>query len=278
MSKVQKMSRIAALALACAVGWSGCSSQDTGSRIVVTGASTIAPLMGEIGRRFEQTHPGVRVDVQTGGSSRGVADARKGLSDIGMASRPAKADESDLQWFPIALDGVALILHSSNPVKELSADQVRAIYRGEIQNWSELGGADLPITVVNKAEGRSTLELFLAYFKLEATEIKPDVVIGDNQQGIKTVSSDPAAIGYVSIGTAEFEIKRGTTLQALPLEGVAASIDTVRAGRFALSRPLNLVTSAAPEGLAKELIEFARSPEVRDLIEAQFFVPLDSAS
>jgi phosphate transport system substrate-binding protein len=245
---------------------------------VVTGSSTIAPLMSEIGRRFEQGHPGVRVDVQTGGSSRGVADARKGVSDIGMASRAAKPDEGDLQWFPIALDGIALILHASNPVKELSADQVRGIYRGEIQNWSEVGGADLPINVVHKAEGRSTLELFLAYFKLEAAEIKPDVVIGDNQQGIKTVSSDPAAIGYVSIGTAEFEIKRGTPLQALPLAGVPARIETVRAGRFELSRPLSLVTAKAPEGLSKELIDFARSPEVRDLIEAQFFVPLDSAS
>ena len=276
--KMQGVLRLAVLTLACAAGGSACSSRDSAARIVVTGSSTVAPLMSEIGRRFEQRHPGVRVDVQTGGSSRGVADARKGLSDIGMASRPAKADEGDLQWFPIALDGVALILHSSNPVKALTADQVRGIYRGEIQNWSEIGGADLPITVVNKAEGRSTLELFLAYFKLEAAEIRPDVVIGDNQQGIKTVASDPAAIGYVSIGTAEYEIERGTTLQALPLEGVTASIETVRAGRFALSRPLNLVTSQAPEGLAKELIDFAQSPEVRDLIEAQFFVPLDSSS
>jgi phosphate transport system substrate-binding protein len=163
-------------------------------------------------------------------------------------------------------------------VQELTADQVRGIYRDEISNWSQVGGADLPINVVHKAEGRSTLEIFLKYFKLEPTEVKADVIVGDNEQDIKSVATDPSAIGYVSVGTTEFETKRGTTLKALPLEGVAPTIESVREGKFPLARPLNLVTAKDPEGLAKELIEFAASPDVQDLVEAQFFVPVRKSS
>lgn len=267
-------SRVAAAA-ACMLGLLACSrGGESSQKIVVTGASTIAPLMSEIGKRFEEKHPGVRIDVQTGGSSRGVNDARQGLNDIGMASRLANEDEKDLIFVPIGLDGVAMIVHASNTVAELTPDQVRAIYRDQINNWSEVGGPDLPITVVHKAEGRSTLELFLKYFKLEPAEIKSEVIVGDNAQDIKSVATDPSAVGYVSVGTAEFEVKRGTTIKALPLEGAAPTTDAVRAGQFPLSRPLQLVTAKPAEGLVKELIEFATSPDVQDLVEGQFFVPL----
>ena len=123
-------------------------------KLVLTGSSTIAPMTAELGKRFEQQNPGVRVDVQTGGSSRGVQDARKGLADIGMVSRALKADESDLVGTVIARDGVAVILHSQNPVAALSEAQVIGIYTGQIHNWREVGGRDAPITVINKAQHR----------------------------------------------------------------------------------------------------------------------------
>ena len=243
-------------------------------KIVLTGASTIAPLATEIGKRFEELHPGVRVDVQTGGSSRGVNDARQGLNDIGMVSRPLKDDEKDLHGFSIAKDGVTIILHKDNPVKSLSDEQVVAIYKGKITNWKEVGGHDAKITVVNKAEGRSTLELFCQYFKLKNTEIKADSVIGDNEQGIKQVAGNRDAIGYVSIGTAEYDADHGTPIKLLPIDGVEATSENVANGKFPLSRPLLLVTKSPPEGLVKEFIEFAASDKVHDLIREQSFVPL----
>src|SRR5262245_43297161 len=139
------MRRAAFLVLGLALAACG-SGSDTDTRtLVITGSSTVAPLMSEIGRRFETKHAGVRIDVQTGGSSRGVADARRGVADVGMASRDAAADESDLHWYPIARDGVAMIVHSTNPVQALDADQIRKIYTGEIENWSAVGGRDAPI-------------------------------------------------------------------------------------------------------------------------------------
>lgn len=243
-------------------------------KLILTGSSTLAPLASEIGKRFESLHSNVRVDVQTGGSSRGISDARAGLADIGMASRALKDDEKDLQSFTIALDGISVILNKANPVVALNKQQVIDIYTGKILNWKDIGGNDAPITVVNKAEGRSTLELFLPYFGLKNTDVKPQVIIGDNQQGIKTVVGNPDAIGYVSVGTAEYEASQGAAIKLLPLEGIAASIENVRNRSFPLSRPLNLVTRTEPVGLAKDFIEFARSQQVNDLIEAQYFVPV----
>lgn len=244
-------------------------------RLVLTGSSTVAPLVGEMARRFEAMNPGVRIDVQTGGSSRGINDTRKGTADIGMVSRALKLDETDLHAFTIALDGISIILHTNNRVTALSKQQVADIYTGKITNWKSVGGADARITVVNKAEGRSTLELFLQYFQLKNSEIKPHIIIGDNPQGIKTVAGNPHAIGYVSIGAAEYEAERGAPIRLLALDGVDASVANVRNGSFPLSRPLNLITSREPQGLIQRFIEFARSPQIHDLVEAQYFVPVE---
>jgi phosphate transport system substrate-binding protein len=242
------------------------------SRLVITGSSTIAPLALEIAKRFEARNPGARIDVQSGGSSRGIADARKGVAQIGMVSRALKTGEDDLVAHTIAMDGIALIVHRSNPVSGATDDQVRAIYRGELRNWKDMGGPQRPITVVNKAEGRSTLELFLQHFGLKNSEVRAHVVIGDNQQGIKTVAGNPGAIGYVSIGTADYEAAHGAVIRLLPMAGVQATVEGVRSGRFPLSRPLNLVTFGEPGSLARRFIEFAQSEAVDDLISAQYFV------
>jgi len=260
------------------VAWAGgCGGDDASvsgrrDKIVMTGSSTVAPLASEIGKRFESLHRGVRVDVQAGGSSRGVADARSGLADIGMASRALKDLESDLQSHLIARDGICMIVHRDNPVASLTPQQIIDIYTGKITRWAQVGGQDAPITVVHKAEGHSTLELFLKHFDIETRSVKASVIIGDNQQGIKTVAGNPDAIGYVSIGSAAYEAAHGTPIKLLPLEGVAASTETVGNGTFPLSRPLNLVTRDTPTGLVKQFIDFARSDEVHDLIREQNFV------
>jgi len=245
-------------------------------RLTLTGSSTVAPLVNEIARRFETQFPGVRIDVQTGGSSRGINDVRKGVADIGLVSRELKPDENDLHAYTIAVDGIGLIVHARNPVVSLSRQQVADIFTGNITRWNAVGGDDARITVVNKAEGRSTLELFLEYFQLKNSAIRPHVIIGDNAQGIKTVTGNRNAIGYVSIGAAEYESRRGVPLRLLVLDGVAASVDNVRNGNFPLSRPLNLVTAGVPQGLARQFITFAQSAQVHDLIEAQYFVPPDA--
>lgn len=269
---------VAVALVAAGVGFvrrpAGVASEGLQGKLIISGSSTVAPLMVEVGKRFEAMHPGVRVDVQTGGSSRGVADVRGGLADIGMVSRALKSEEADLRGRTVALDGICVIVHRSNPVKELSDEQVVGIYTGRITDWKDVGGANGPITVVNKAEGRSTLELFVQHFGLRSEDLKAHVVIGDNQQGIKTVAGNVGSIGYVSIGSAECEAAEGVAIKLLPLKGVAATTENVRGGSFPLSRPLNLVTRGEPSGLAEAFLGYACSEAVSDLVREQFFVPI----
>ena len=191
-----------------------------------------------------------------------------------MVSRALKSEETDLAAHTIALDGISIILHRDNPIPVLTDEQVVAIYMGRITRWTDVGGRDERITVVNKAEGRSTLELFLGHFKLKSEDIRADIIIGDNQQGIRTVAGDPNAIGYVSIGTAAYESAHGTAIRMLPMAGVAPTLANVRNGTFPLSRPLNLVTRGDLSPLQESFITFAASSAVNDLVEVQYFVPL----
>ncbi|MBB3205552.1 phosphate transport system substrate-binding protein [Rhodopirellula rubra] len=253
-------------------------SSELSGQLTLTGSSTVAPLATEIAKRFEQQHPKVRIDVQTGGSGKGIADVRLGVADIGMASRPLAADEADLTAHRIAADGVGLIVHDSNPIKELSQEQIIAIYTDKINNWKEVGGEDKEITVVHKAEGRATLEVFLKHFGIENPSVKGDVIVGENEHAVKTVAGTEGAIGYVSIGTAEADIESGVRIRLLPLDAVKANTENVASGAFPMSRPLNLVTANSPSPLASTFIQFCQSADVHDLVKSQYFVPITSES
>jgi phosphate transport system substrate-binding protein len=267
-----KVRNFVSMALFVAVA---CTSGAPDKKISLTGSSTVAPLMAEIGKLYEKQNPGSRVDVQMGGSSRGAKDAAEGLVDVGMISRKVKPEE-EAKIVPhlLAHDGIALIVNNKNPLKEITRDTVIQIFTGKVTNWSAVGGPDAPITVVNKAEGRSTLELFLEHFKLKAPDIKAGVIIGDNQQGIKSVSADPNAIGYVSIGSAAISAEAGDPIHMLMLDGVVASAETVKNGSYPLSRPLNLVTQKGKEIPAHvtKLFELIKTREAADVISAQGFV------
>ena len=248
------------------------AQEQISGKLIITGSSTIAPLVSEIAKRFEAQHSDVRIDVQMGGSSRGVADVRQGISNIGMVSRNLKESEQDILAFPIALDGITMIVHKSNPIEELTNEQIAGIYTGEITNWKQVGGKDARITVVSKAEGRGTLDLFLNHFQLKNSAIKPQVIIGDNEQAIKTVSGNKNSIAFVSVGTAGYDSSIGIPIKLLPLNGVAASTENIQNGTFPMSRKLHLITNSPPEGLVKAFIEYANSNEVVDIIEEQYFV------
>ncbi|MFQ5495233.1 MAG: substrate-binding domain-containing protein, partial [Phycisphaerae bacterium] len=214
--------------------------------------------------------------------SRGIADVRRGLADIGMVSRAMTEAESDLTSFALARDGVCLIVHADNPARELTDDQIVGIYTGKIENWREVGGRDAPITVVHKAAGRATLAVFLEHFGLDSGEVRADVIIGDNEHGIKTVLGNPDAIGYVSVGTAEYHAGQGAPLRLLASHGVSASARHLQDGTFPIRRVLNLVTRATPEGpatpegQAARFIAFTRSAAVSDLVREFHFVPTSS--
>ena len=242
-------------------------------KLVLTGSSTVAPLILEMAKRFEKINSDVRIDVQTGGSSRGVNDARKGLADIGMASRKLNQKETDLKAFTIALDGVGPIVHKDNAVTNLTDEQLKNIFTGKITNWKELGAHDAKIVVVNRAEGRSELKMFLKRYGIKASDVKASLIVGENAHGIKTVSRNKNAITYISVGHSLKEVELGVPIKLIGLNGIAATLENVAAGKFPFARPLNLVVSEAPQGIQKSFIDYTLSQDVRDLIESQSFVP-----
>ncbi|MDF1825122.1 MAG: phosphate ABC transporter substrate-binding protein [Verrucomicrobiales bacterium] len=254
---------------------SSCSAPDDRVRLEVTGSSTIAPLMSEMAKRYESRYPGVRIDIQTGGSSRGIADAASGVADIGMSSRALKdSEKGEVVSYRLAMDGVALVVHADNPVKSLSDEQIVGIYTGAIENWKEVGGREAPINCINRAEGRSELELFQGFFGIAPAAFQPDMIAGENQHGLKTVASDENAIIYLSIGASEYEVLNGTPIKLLPMRGVEASAEMVAAGTFPLSRPLILIVSSESSAPVKRFIDYVLSSEVHDLIRQQSYVPV----
>ncbi len=242
-------------------------------RLMVTGSSTIAPIALEIAKRFEADRPDVQIDVQTGGSWRGIHDARKGLADVGMVSRRLSLAEKDLLSHTIALDAVTMITHTDNPVLGLDRSQIIDIYTDKIDDWSQLVDFKGPIVVVNKAEGRSTLEVFLKYTDLPSTSVKPDIIIGDNEQAIKTVVANPLAIAYVSVGASTYHMENGLPLRMVAVDGIVPNAHSLAAGKLPMTRELNLVTAGEPNGLAAEFIAFAQSSAVADILEAFYVLP-----
>lgn len=249
-------------------------NKELSGKLNITGSSTIAPLAAELAQKLESKNPKLRINVQTGGSSRGLADIRQGMSDIGMVSRKLKAKENDVVSHLLAKDGVSIIVYKNNPITELTIEEIKSIYLGKITNWKELNGQDEKITVIHKAEGRSTLEVFLHFFKLKNTLIKPDIIIGDNEQGIKLVSRNPNAIAYVSIGTAEYNMHAGTTIKTLPLNGIEATTEKLTSGEFPLSRELNFITAGTPSPLAQAYLDFSKTNEAKKIIKDFGFVPI----
>lgn len=250
------------------------TSLSPSGKLVITGSSTMAPMVAEIGKHFQMRYPAVQVEVLAGGSVRGINDIRQGASDIGMVSRALKDDEKDLFGFPVARDGICLILNRDNPLDVLTVEQVVGIYTGKVTNWKEVGGKDSPIFVVNRSpEGRPSVELFIRYFGIKYADIKAQLTVGDNPEAINAVAGNPDAIVSVSVGEAQRNAEKGIPIKPLPVEGVAANGRNVRNGSYAISRSLSLVTKELPKGLARAFIEFALSSQVTDIAKRHDFVP-----
>jgi len=270
----------ALLVLAASVGACGAEAGEGGGdgaregRIVLTGSSTVAPLVGEIAKRFEAEHAGVRVDVQTGGSSQGIADARRGTAEIGMSSRDLTPSEAEaLERHVLAYDGVAVLVHGENSVEGLTDDEVRKIYTGRITRWSEVGGEEAPITVINRADGRAEFQVVGRYLGIAPGDFRADLVSGENQHGIKAVASDPRAIIYISLGASLYAIEEGLPLKVLRWNGVEPTPGAVASGRFPVRRPLILVTRSEISERTKAFLDFATSERVHDLIERFRYAP-----
>jgi phosphate transport system substrate-binding protein len=242
----------------------------------VQGSTTVLPIAQKAAEKYMDLHANVNIQVSGGGSSVGVRSAGEGTSDIGMASRELqdaeKSEYPDLKPITIARDGIALIVHPSNSVSQLTVEEVKGIYDGTYTNWSDLGGEDMKIVVVGRDSASGTREFFW-----EHVMKKEDFVAGmleKNSNGAvkQTVTQTPGAIGYVGLGYIDSTVK-ALNIKAGDKE-VKPTIDNVKNGSYPISRSLYLLVNGEPQGLAKDFIDFILSDEGQAIVEEEGFVPV----
>lgn len=231
--------------------------------LTVAGSTSVQPFSEVLAEEFQAKNPGVKVNVQGGGSSQGVEAAISGAAEIGSLSRDLKDEEkakADLVVTPIAVDGVAVVVNPANKVSALTTEDIKNIYIGNIKNWKELGGTDAPITVVSREEGSGTRDAF-SEIALNKEEIISNAIIQNSTGSVRTtVAGDKNAIGYISLASINKDVK------ALDLDGVKASEANVKNGSYKLQRPFIYITNGEPQGLSKAFIDFVLSDEGQKLM------------
>lgn len=251
-------------------------SQAGEGQLVVQGSTTVLPIAQATAEVFMQNNPQANISVRGGGSGNGIAALIEGTCDIATASRPMKVKEillcqkKGISPVPhiVAMDGIAIIVHPSNPIQGLSTEEIKDIYTGKITNWKELGGKDLKIVVVSRDSSSGTFETF-GTIVLKGEKVIPESLVQASNQTVATViSTTKGAIGYVGLGYIS------NTVKALRVNGVIPEQETVVSGKYPISRPLYMYTDGAPQGVAKDFLEFICSEEGQKIVEEQGFVPL----
>ena len=240
----------------------------SGDMVVVAGSTSVLPYAEILAEAFMHLHE-EDIDVQGGGSSAGITAAESGIAAIGMSSRALKESEQWLWSVEIAKDGLAVIVHPSNPVADLTLEEIRAIFTQEAGNWSRLGGRDAKIHVIAREEGSGSRSAF-EDLVMGGSEISPRAIVQASNGAVRQlVSDDPNAIGFISLGLVEEGEK---PVKALRLGGIEAARENVVNGTYALFRPFLFVSAQKPEGPVREFIEFVLSPEGRRILEAEGLV------
>lgn len=260
--------------MALAAALLGCTSSESKPQrnLVIVGSGGMIPLLNDIVERYREQNPQVRFDIQSCVGDRAVADTRQGLADIGLLGRALRPEETGVLGHPLAQDGVAFVVHRSNTLPFLHETHLVGVLTRVYTTWKDVGGSDRPIIVVGLGEGRAVREVLLEYFALRPQQLRPDTSLATSRQVLQAVASQPAAIGYCSLGVAEvFSGKQSVRL--LPFNGVAASSENVRNRTYPLVRPMQLLTHDKPSNEVKLFLDFACSEAVHDLIHQHGLSP-----
>jgi phosphate transport system substrate-binding protein len=236
--------------------------------LIVAGSTSVQPYIEILAEEYERLFPGNHVEIQGGGSSAGITAARAGTADMGMSSRDLKPGELDLWSIEIAKDGLALIIHPRNPVQNLTAEQIRAVYAGEITNWSQIGGNDSRIHVITREEGSGTRSAF-EEMVMGDVRITPRAIVQDSNGAIRQlVSGDVNSIGFISLGLVNDNVK------ALCIDGAEPTFENVMNDIYALYRPFIFITDGEPDGNAVKFIDFILSPAGQRMMMDEGLIPV----
>ena len=246
--------------------------------INVSGSTSVARVMDVLAEEFNASHNAAYVAVQGIGSTAGITMVKKGIAEIGMSSRYLTEGEytEDLSVFPIAFDGLAIIVNHTNNVENLSRQELFDIYKGKITNWKQVGGPDRRIAVVTReasSGSRYSFESLLGLTKVikgrQVSDINPNNLVVNSNSMVKTiVNHNPHAIGFISEGSVDASIKE------LRFEGIEANPANIAAKKYELSRPflmLHKKDNLSKDG--KDFIKFVQSKRGQELISQYGYTP-----
>ena len=265
-------SSAAASSTSAAAGSTASSTAAALSGNVATGGSTsMKNVIAALTEGFAEVEPGVTVSYDPTGSGAGITGATDKTLDIGLSSRALKDDEkADVEGTTIALDGIAVIVNNASKVEDLTVDQLKQMFTGEITNWSEVGGDDGEIVLVGREAGSGTRDGFESIVDVKdsckyAQELTATGAV------ISAVEANPLAIGYASLSAV------GDTVKMVTVGGVECSEDTVKDGSYEVQRPFVFVTnkSVTLSEQAQAFFDFATSADAADLIRTAGAVPVN---
>ena len=265
-------SSAAASSTSAAAGSAASSTAAALSGNVATGGSTsMKNVIAALTEGFAEVEPGVTVSYDPTGSGAGITGATDKTLDIGLSSRALKDDEkADVDGTTIALDGIAIIVNNASKVEDLTVDQLKQMFTGEITNWSEVGGDDGEIVLIGREAGSGTRDGFESIVDVKdsckyAQELTATGAV------ISAVEANPLAIGYASLSAV------GDTVAMVTVEGVECSEDTVKDGSYKIQRPFVFVTnkSVTLSEQAQAFVDFATSKDAADLIRTAGAVPVN---
>ena len=252
-----------------------------GPALNVVGSTSVQPFAEMLAQAFEESHPGQYVDVQGGGSTAGLQASANGIADIGMCSRALKPDETQpataravpvpgFETVVIARDGLAVIVHPSNPIANLTREQIRRLFSGAVTNWREVGGPPIhwagTVRPITREEGSGTREAFVKMI-MGGERISRKALTQESNGAVKElVRSDPCAVGYMSLGLV------GTEVKAVSVDGVPPTSENAATGRYPLIRPVLFVTRGWPSPRAQAFIDFVLSPEGQQMLQKEGLV------
>ena len=234
------------------------------------GSTSMEKVVGSLIEAYKGVNADVTVNYSGTGSGSGIQAILDGTCDIGLSSRELKDEEvaNGAVAHVVALDGVAIVVNPSCPVEDLTVEQIAQIYKGEVANWSELGGSDAPIAVIGREAGSGTRGAFEEIVGVADQCVYTNELTSTGDI-IANVASNPNAIGYASLSAVD------DTVKAVKVNGVEPSEATVQDGSYAIQRPFIMVTKDGTElsPAAQAFLDYALSSEVADLIAGAGAVP-----
>jgi phosphate transport system substrate-binding protein len=270
MKKMNWITGIMSLAMVFSAG------QVFAGNISINGSTTVLPIAQKVAEAFMKEHPAVAISISGGGSGNGIKALIDKTTDIANSSRAIKPEEAEQAKakganpveFIVAFDCIVPIVHAENPLKNITLDQLKGIYKGEIKNWKEIGGSDKPIVIISRDTSSGTYEVWEEKVMKKERVFPGALLQASNGAIVQAVSKNPNAIGYIGVGYAE------KTVKLLSVNGIVGSKETTLNKTFPISRPLYMYTPVQPAGDIKNFLDYVISDKGQKLVEEEGFIPL----